>query len=411
MDPETATMKKNPLIVPGLLTALCLLNQTEVLAGQATTEAALAERITQLEAQAARPGILDRMAERDVLISGSGAAAFFSGDAENPFSEDEFRIDEARVFIDARLLPNAFFFGELMLTQRESKNKNVTIGELYIDWENPFTHLLGKRHLNFRFGRFDIPFGEEYLLRDPIDNPLTSHSLADFWGIDEGIELFGSLQSVEYILAVQNGGHPSLEDGNSDKAITAKLATSLGSGTRASVSAMRTGDLDPKNDRVSEIWFGNNFVVPLGEKAEVKDFNGTFIQADLSHRWTSGNISASAGQGRQETRLASETDTRESTFASVMMKQALNQDWYVAARYSRIESDEGWPIVGQGNFGALFMGEQPTSQIWRASFGLGYQIASGLLLKAEYSIEEGKSVDGPTINDRNLFTFQTAFAF
>jgi hypothetical protein len=377
----------------------------------AAEEPSLAERIAQLEAQASRPGMLDRMAERDVLISGSGAAAFFAGDAESTYAEDGFRIDEARLFIDARLLPNAFFFCELVLLEREANDPNVHIGEVYIDWENPFAQFLGERHLNIRFGRFDIPFGDEYLLRDPIDNPLISHSLADFWGVDEGIEVFGKLQSVEYILAIQNGGHPSLEDGHSDKAITAKLATSIGSGTRASISAMRTGDLDPEKDGTSEIWFANNFIVPLGEQTELKDFNGTFIQADLSHAWQSGNLAVSAGQGEQETRLVTATDTRESTFASVLLKQDINQDWYVAARYSRIESDEGWPVVGQGDFGDLFMGQHPTKEIWRASFGLGYHVASGLLLKAEYSMEEGDYLDGAAIDNRNLFSFQAAFAF
>jgi parallel beta-helix repeat protein len=37
MDPETATMKKNPLIIPGLLTALCLMNPTHTRAQGALT--------------------------------------------------------------------------------------------------------------------------------------------------------------------------------------------------------------------------------------------------------------------------------------------------------------------------------------------------------------------------------------
>jgi hypothetical protein len=107
---------------------------------------------------------------------------------------------------------------------------------------------VGSGAWGFRPSRFDIPFGEEYLYRDAIDNPLVSHSVSDMWGIDEGAELYGSRGHIDYVLAVQNGGHPSLKDGDQDKAVVARVGVEPRTGLRFSLSGMRTGDIDPVDD-------------------------------------------------------------------------------------------------------------------------------------------------------------------
>ena len=89
-------------------------------------------------------------------------------------------------------------------------------------------------------GRLDIPFGEEYLSRDASDNRLISHSLSDFWGIDEGVEVYGTLKHIQYVLAVQNGGHPSINDYNSDKSVTLRLGGDPVKWLHLGVSLMRT---------------------------------------------------------------------------------------------------------------------------------------------------------------------------
>ena len=82
--------------------------------------------------------------------------------------------------------------------------------------------------LNVRAGRIDVPFGEEYLMRDAIDNPLISHSLPDIWGVDEGIELYGAAGKFSYVVAVQNGGIPATRDFTSPPGRLAHLASAAG---------------------------------------------------------------------------------------------------------------------------------------------------------------------------------------
>ncbi|HMC26446.1 MAG TPA: hypothetical protein VKM56_01490, partial [Verrucomicrobiae bacterium] len=147
-----------------------------------------------------------------VHLSGEGGAAFFHSGSHGPFPNSEFRIDEAKLFIEASLWKDVYFFSEVNITTRESMDEFMQIGELYVDFENLSRFWNRDGWLNLRVGRMDIPFGEEYLTRDAIDNPLISHSLTDIWGVDEGLEIYGSIAKFQYALAVQNGGHPALRD-------------------------------------------------------------------------------------------------------------------------------------------------------------------------------------------------------
>src|SRR5262245_42813806 len=136
-----------------------------------------------------------------VRITGEGGVAFFDTGSEGMFPNNEFRVDEAKLFVEAPIWENVFFFGELNIAAREKDDLDLRLGELYLDFAE-VSQLLGRdRMLNIRAGRIDIPFGEEYLARDVIDNPLISHSLADLWGVDEGIELYGSVGKFSYVVA------------------------------------------------------------------------------------------------------------------------------------------------------------------------------------------------------------------
>ncbi len=160
-------------------------------------------------------GITDR-----IHINGEGGVAFFDTEEEGEFPNNEFRVDEAKLFVEAAIIEDIYVFAEIDLLQREEADKRLQLGELYIEFED-----VGSKNglFNFRLGRFDIPFGEEYLTRDAIDNPLISHSLSDIWGVDEGIEIYGSLKTLEYAFAIQNGGEPVANDFNSDKAVVGRL--------------------------------------------------------------------------------------------------------------------------------------------------------------------------------------------
>src|ERR1041385_8655610 len=125
-----------------------------------------------------------------VMISGEGGAGYFHSGSQGVFPKGDFRVDEAKLFVETPVFQDVYFYSEINLLQRESFNLNVQLGECYLDFENISRLWHRDAMLDLRLGRLDIPFGEEYIYRDAIDNPLISHSLTDFWGVDEGVELY-----------------------------------------------------------------------------------------------------------------------------------------------------------------------------------------------------------------------------
>jgi hypothetical protein len=53
----------------------------------------------------------------------------------------------------------------------------------------------------------------------------------------------------------------------------------------------------------------------------------------------------------------------------------------------------------------------PTTELWRLSLGLGYRFSQNLVLKAEYSFERGRELNGEKRDHEDFFGFQAAFKF
>ena len=133
----------------------------------------------------------------EVRVSGETGIAFFNTGIEGQFPKSEFRADDPVIAIEAPIRKNTYIFTELKLLMRESNLENFQLGEMYVDFENVSEAWGMPGLLNFRAGRVNIPFGEEYQVRGPVANPLISHSLADVWGTDEGVEIYGRIGAAQ----------------------------------------------------------------------------------------------------------------------------------------------------------------------------------------------------------------------
>jgi hypothetical protein len=376
---------------------------------------ALRARVEELEGgSASTPARVaaPRGTQGQVRVGAEAAVAFFNTGPEGGFPNAEFRVDEAKVQIEAAVWRDTFFWAELELTTREANDEFFHVGELYIDFEG-VASIDRDRALNLRIGRFYIPFGEEYQFRSPLANPLISHSLADIWGIDEGIQAYGSIGRFSYNLAVQNGGHKTLRDFNSDKAWTGRVAFDAGHGLRVSASAMRTGDLDPVSEPLSEVWLGNAFLRPLGPAAASRTYGGELLGVDARWGWKHGHLHAAAGWIDFEETRATGRDERTIRYHSVELSHRLAGNLHGALRYSAIESPEGYPIAGQGIPGKYF--HNPAAPLMRdlqrLSAGLRYQFGDPLVWKIEYSREEAETVAGAKRGDTDLFASQLGVKF
>jgi hypothetical protein len=342
-----------------------------------------------------------------VHLSGEGGAGLFETGSEGAFPNAEFRVDEAKLFVDAQVWGDVYAFAELNLATREEPDVDLHLGELYLDVED-ISKLWGRTgQLNARLGRMDIPFGEEYLTRDVIDDPLISRSLSDIWGVDEGLELYGALGKFNYVAAVQNGGIPDTRDFNADKSVAGRLAFDANSHLHFSVSGMRTGNLSAPKDVLSATWFSGGFFRPLGMGTL---FHANLVEGDAEWRFSHGHLKAFGGYINYDDNDPNANNSRDVYYYSVEGIHDLTRKLYAGARFSQILAPKGFPIVANGNMDAYLFGPL-TDRMWRLSLGLGYRWNEHFILKTEYTLDRGKEIGGANRDHEDLFATEAVFGF
>jgi hypothetical protein len=346
-----------------------------------------------------------------IIVSGMGSLNFFAGQSRNKYSNRDFRVDEARLFVEAEVRPATFLYGELILSQREALNEDFQLGEYYLERENLLGDLLDPRLLNLRVGRIAVPFGEEYQLRSPVRNPLITHSVTDFWGVDEGVALYGEKGGVSYAFAVQNGGISRLRDWHRDKALVGRIGWNLTRALYLSASAMRTGKLDAANEFGSEIWLGNAVLRGVGNPATTRTFG------------------AELGQTRPALARARRARGRRDRDRPVSGRRPLRQQ----PPHLRLLPGRGRPrchrpglcrgtlqrAAGRsrllprraGSFNDYFLGSTLTRKISRLGLGGGYRFSGDLNLKFEYTFENARKLDGSLRPDEDQFAAELAVKF
>ena len=344
-----------------------------------------------------------------INLSGEGGVAFFESGSRGQTPNSEFRVDEARLFLDAPVWNDVYFYTELDPTTHEQNDLSLRYAELYLDFED-VSQLWGRdRMLNIRAGRFYIPFGEEYQNRFAIDNPLISHSLSDLWGDDNGVELYGALGPVRYVVAVQNGGISASRDFTGDKSVTGRIGYDPASWLHLSVSGMRTGDLSAQQDVVSAMWFGSGFFRSLGS-SNTTLYHANLVEGDAQVRLDWLQLKTAGGYINYGDNDPNGSNDRDVYYFYTEGTHDFTRKFYGAARFSEVFAHNGFPIVGNGNMGQYLFGDL-TSQYWRLSLGLGYRFSPNLIVKGEYSINRGRDLDGSLRDHQDLFALEGAFQF
>jgi uncharacterized coiled-coil protein SlyX len=347
----------------------------------------------------------------NIHIGGELGAAFFASGSSGMFPKGDFRIDEARLFFDASVWKNVYFYSEVNLVTREASDPSIQPGELYVEIENLSAPLGDERLINLRAGRLYIPFGEEYQYRMVLDDPLISHSTSDLWGYDEGIEIYGQKDRLSYVFAVQNGGINSLNTAHKDKSLALRIGYDPTAWMHLSASAMRTGHVSASSDSLSALWFGNEFFRAIGPLGQTSNFNADLLEGDASVKWKGGSLKVAGGLVQFSDNFPGADDTRHMKYFYVETMQHLTEALYGAVRFSGIDAPDGYPLAGQGNDGEFFFGDTLTKNLERLSFGLGYQLAPPVLFKVEYSAEWGQTTLGAQRNEEDIFSTEIGVRF
>lgn len=353
----------------------------------------------------------------NVAITGEGAAGIFETGANGKDPNAAFRVPEARLFFDTPVWDDIFFHAQVDIVTPESADTGLYFGEIYLEFEDLLKKWNLDDLLNVRLGNIYVPFGEEYQYRFAIDDPLISHSLSDIWGYSPGLELYGSWKHLSYAIAVQDGGFDQLNDNTADKSIAGRIGFDPLPWLHLSASGLRTGDLVAGED-LSEIWFGGGFFKSIGAPITATGAYGTTVttttttygvtlgELDATGKWKTGYLKAAGGYASYSDNNIALDDHRDIYYYYVEGLQHATGKLYGVARWSQIRAGGGYPIEGDTEtFGIS------TKNIWRLSLGLGYQLNSHLVLKAEYMFERGTLSGGGPRNHEDMVAAEAAFKF
>jgi len=342
----------------------------------------------------------------NVIISGEGGVALFDSQKSGQFTHDDLRVDEARLFLDAPLFDDVYFYGEVDLRTRDAGDDATYLGEMYLDFENLSKYWGGPDGLvNVRAGQFYTPFGEEYQSRFAFDNPLITHSLSDVWAVEGGAEVYGTWKKLCYAAAVQTGDLDVLHDHTSDKTVAGRVGFDPTPHLHLSLSGQRTGDLDAKADKLSGLWFGNLFFMPIGS-SKTSTYGVTMGEADARYTWKGGHVAAAGGYAAYDDKDPLGHNHRDIYYYYVEGMQRVWSKLYGAARFSQILTPGGYPVMGDSSEFGVRMNE-----LWRLSLGLGYQFNQHLALKTEYTFEHGMRHDGSSRGHVDMYALEAVFKF
>jgi hypothetical protein len=221
-------------------------------------------------------------AER-IRISGSSNLSYLDGQDYGLFQHGSAKIYDTRFFLDADLardvrladstaFRDAGFSFEWNLVRVAYLANNL--GDVYVD----FRGIGDQDWLNVEFGRFQIPFGENYLRfgRGYYTDPFIALSAPPPWFWDEGLKLWGKFfeGKASYAFAVTDGENAMNFLPNGSQQVSLKLAVDPWEWLHLSVSGLTTGAVGSNTSpAVAAVWLGELLPRAFGAGSTAQSFD------------------------------------------------------------------------------------------------------------------------------------------
>jgi hypothetical protein len=359
--------------------------------------------------------VLSRPWYENVQLGGYAALSYLDTGGTGTTEEGSILVREASLFLDAQVWERAFLFTEIWLARYQFGN-GFNLGEI---------HLLltglgaadGEPGIGLKAGRFEIPFGEEYLRWDANESPWISFTAGDPYGIDEGLELYGELGPVGWVAALTNGNAGSPDDGTS-KLVCAKLYGEPSPALYLSGSVLALGDTE-----ASALRFGGSSIRPVG--SDGPSSTGASPSSDVdSLCWELDARLRSERAARLNLQLGgSSIDDevgafdRDLTWFLIEPGLRISPELELALRWSEIgtyDDDEGYQFQGKPLTAGDAFGYD-TRALRRASGVLAWSLHPRLTLKLEVGQDHVDLIDASTLDDENderlYFAFEVVGSF
>jgi hypothetical protein len=352
-----------------------------------------------------------------ISLWGYGAAAYADTGGTGAHPDGAFLVPDATLFLEALVTARSSFFLELLLERNNSiEYESVDIGELYLRFRDVLGEE-GEDRLGVKAGRFDVPFGEDYLRFDSVDNPLITNSAAFPYAIDEGLLAHGELGGLGWITSVSNGSQDSSSSDGPAKSFALKLYGEPLEGLYLSASGLTTGEVHQ-----SALLLSGYYLSAVGcyGPSTVGTSPSDTVKA---HLW---EADAALGGERWQLRggfgqafLDDEVSffDRDISWFEVEPLFRITPQVYVAARYSAIgtsSDDEGYRFDGAFTGGGDELGYD-THRLWRVSLALGWTPNPNLTFKLEAGRDGFDLIDGSPFeaenDERTYFGGEIVLAF
>ncbi|MGB1261881.1 MAG: hypothetical protein ACPG52_03130 [Cognaticolwellia sp.] len=362
---------------------------------------------------------------KNVELWGFGAVGAYQTGSDGNHQNFGFDIKEATIFMEANVWQDIDMFVELQTNRLgDDSSKYIRTGEVYMHSRDI---ALGEGNIGIKLGRIDIPFGEEYLWQDAIDNPLITNSASYPYGWDEGLLVYGDSRvlgyqsGVNWIFSVTDGTDKRSDEDHANKAFNVKFYGDINDNNYLSLSLMRNGKAQK-----SALEFGGSHFEPIGKGdsnatalSNSKFVNASLAEINTKHQFYlddfSGYLALTYGRAKQEDDI-SQYD-RNIEWLTIEPYVQLNANWYSLLRYSEIgtyDNNQGFHFDGKYFAGGNGDYGYDVKRFQRLGVGLGWQPNPRVRAKFEIGkdwFERIENSNKAAQNSRNFVGVEVAVGF
>jgi len=351
--------------------------------------------------------VLARPWFENLTLSGYGSFLYLDSGGTGTTPDGSFVVKEASLFFDAHVWERTFLFTEVWLARYQYGN-GFSLNEFYLLLTDLFAS--GEPGgVGVKLGRFELPFGEEYLRWDANETPLITFSAADPYGVDEGVELYGAFGGVHWITAVTNGSSGGGADDGAAKLACAKLYGEPCADLYLSGSVLTTGRTERtalrlSGSQITAVGLDGASSAGTSPSEDVQTVAWEFDARVASTRAARLNLQL----GRALVNDEVNTFDRDLTWFLVEPGFRLCDELELVLRWSEIgtfDDAEGYRFAAKIMADGESLGYD-TSVMRRLSAGLRWSVNAHVAVKLEVGEDRFDLIDGSPLdaeNDERLF--------
>jgi hypothetical protein len=339
-------------------------------------------------------------------LSGFVAGRYFDTDRGGARPDGALGIQAATLFVDVGVRDLARAFFELRFDYfQEAGNNEMSLGEAYLQLHDVL-RLSDSTHLQLKVGRFDLPFGEWYLLEDPNRNRMIGFPAVIPYRWDEGVLGFADFGSWGFTAAISDGTYSRNSQSGVAPATTLRLHARPADGLYVSASGLYIHEAD-----ASAVCFGGSVITPVAGGAAgaspSSEVRSSLASVDLIWQATNElHVQGMAGSGLIDDPVSS--FDRTIWWWAIEGSYTFAPHWATTVRWSGVgtfDETKGYAFEARPYGNGVASYGFDLSNLQRVAVGLRHDFAKELTAKIEVGFDHFEATDLSGLrNDTRPFT-------